>query len=266
VKAEIFKWWQTIKISWSTQTAYRLNFFLQIIGPALVFFFVKYNLWSSIYAGDKIIKIEGYDFSSMINYHVWAFIVGLLGQGHNSMNLSEDIRLGRISTYLIYPFDFWEFHCASFIAFQILQIFVTIFSIAILYFMGIIEFHGTLAFFHGYLYTLFVSIFWFCLQFFTGILAFWLEETWIIRVMFLISTSFFSGAIIPLEFFPNQLVSVLNYTPFPYLTYYPIKIFLGQLTDLWAPYGILFLWILILVGINTLVWKRGIRLYAGAGM
>lgn len=266
MKAEILKWWQTIKISWSTHTAYRLNFFLQIIGPALVFFFVKYNLWSSIYAGDKLIQIEGYNFSDMINYHVWAFIVGLLGQGHNSMNLSEDIRLGRISTYLIYPFDFWEFHSSSFIAFQILQIFVTIISIATLYFVGIIEFHGAFAFFHGYLYTLLVSIFWFCLQFFTGILAFWLEETWIIRVMFLISTSFFSGAIIPLEFFPQSLVSVLNYTPFPYLTYYPIKIFLGQFTNLWAPYGILSLWILILVGINTLVWKRGIRLYAGAGM
>ncbi len=45
----ISKWWITIKISWVKHTAYRLNFFLQIIGPSLVFFFVKYNLWSSIY-------------------------------------------------------------------------------------------------------------------------------------------------------------------------------------------------------------------------
>ena len=78
----ISKWWITIKISWVKHTAYRLNFFLQIIGPSLVFFFVKYNLWSSIYAGEEDLIIKGFDFQAMIQYHLWAFVVSLVAQGH----------------------------------------------------------------------------------------------------------------------------------------------------------------------------------------
>ena len=95
------KWWVTIKVSWVKYTAYRVNFFLQIIGPSLVFFFIKYNLWSSIYSQKPGLVIKGLDFSQMINYHMWAFIVSLVAQGHGSWNLSDDIRLGRISSYLI---------------------------------------------------------------------------------------------------------------------------------------------------------------------
>ena len=106
------KWWQTIKISWSNYTAYRMNFFLQIIGPALVFFFVKYNLWSSIYDGDAHMTIKGYNLDQMITYHIWSMIVGLVAQGMSALNLAEDIRMGRISSYLIYPIDFLEYHTA----------------------------------------------------------------------------------------------------------------------------------------------------------
>ena len=90
----VLKWWQTIKISWSNHTAYRMNFFLQVIGPALVFFFVKYNLWSSIYADKSVEIIKGYTLSQMIDYHVWAMIVGLLAKGlHYQKRESKDHHL-----------------------------------------------------------------------------------------------------------------------------------------------------------------------------
>ena len=54
------KWLETIRISISKVMAYRLNFLLQIIGPTLVFFFIKYNLWSSIYQGDRTIIITSH--------------------------------------------------------------------------------------------------------------------------------------------------------------------------------------------------------------
>ena len=92
----LIKWLETIKVCWSKYTAYRLNFFLQIIGPGLVFFFIKYNLWNSIYRGDTEIVLGNFTLPEMIQYHVWSMIVGLISIGHTSMNLSEDIRMGRI--------------------------------------------------------------------------------------------------------------------------------------------------------------------------
>ncbi len=262
----VLKWWQTIKISWSNHTAYRMNFFLQVIGPALVFFFVKYNLWSSIYADKSVEIIKGYTLSQMIDYHVWAMIVGLLAKGHSAMNLSEDIRLGRISSFLIYPFNFWEFHTASFLSFQILQTFIVSISICIFLSLGILSIPSISILMTGFLYCLFVSCFWYTLQYLTGLVGFWLEETWILRVILEILTAFLSGAIIPLELYPKWFVSILEWTPFPYLTYFPIKTFMGQNSDLFTSYSIVTIWIIIFCLINHFIWKKGIRLYTGAGM
>jgi len=266
IKSGLPKWWQTIKVSWAKHTAYRLNFFLQVIGPSLVFFFIKYNLWSSIFQGDMNLEIKGYTFTEMINYHVWSMIVGLVAQGHTAMNLSEDIRMGRISTYLIYPFNFWEFHTASFVAFQVIQVFIAFITLASITMLGLLQLPALEYIAFGLLYCLFVSLFWFTLQYLTGILAFWLEETWMLRVMLSIVTAFLSGAILPLDLYPTWLVEALNYTPFPYLTYYPIKIFTGDTSFMAQAYGVVSVWTVGFILINRKLWNKGMGLYTAAGM
>jgi ABC-2 type transport system permease protein len=260
------KWLQTIKISLSNFTTYRFNFFLQVIGPGLVFFFIKYNLWSSIYNGDQEILIGGYTFQTMIQYHGWSMIVLLLCQGMTANNLSEDIRMGKISNYLIYPMNFWEFHTASFLAFEFLQIFICLITIFIISFTSLLGTINVEILINGFSYCIFVSIFWFSIQYLTGIIAFWLEETWTLRVIFSIISGFLSGAIIPLDLFPERWIQIISYTPFPYLTYYPIKIFMGEIDFFTKGYLILSLWLIIIILVNKLVWKKGIKMYTAAGM
>lgn len=264
--SNLTKWISTIKISWVKYTAYKLNFFLTIIGPSLVFFFVKYNLWSSIYKSREDLIIRGYDFEQMIQYHLWAFVIALVASGFASWNLSDDIRLGRISSYLIYPFNFWEFHTASWIGFQCLQIFIASITLSLAIYFNIIAMPTLLTLITGLAFTTFVSLFWFSLQYFSGLLSFWLEETWILRVILTIIATFLSGAIIPLDLFPSWLVSVLNYTPFPYLAYYPIKIFQGLSVDLSRGYMMIGIWTICIILINKWTWNRGIKLYTAAGM
>lgn len=260
------KWYETFRVSWAKYTTYRLNFFLQIIGPALVFFFIKYNLWNAVYVHKDLDIIQGYNFNQMIQYHIWSMIVGLLAQGHTSMNLSEDIRLGRISSYLIYPFNFWEFHTSSYIAFQVLQIFISLFTVSALVFFNMLTMPNLTFFLQGFIFSLYVGVFWYCVQYFTGLLSFWLEETWILRVILQIGTAFLSGAIIPLELYPKGFVAALEYTPFPYLTYYPIKIFLGEGPGLIHATLAISFWILLFIILNKLLWRKGLRLYTAAGM
>ena len=260
------KWIQTMKISWVKTTAYRLNFFLQVIGPALIFFFVKYSLWKTIYQSSQDEIIQGYTFSAMITYHIWSFVVSMIGQGHTALNMAVDIRMGRISSYLIYPFNFWEFHTASFLSFQVLQVFISIITLGIFLFTGILDSLSPLNFLLGLSASIYVSIFWFVLQYLTGIIGFWLEETWIIRVSLQVVTVFLSGAVFPLDLFPELWRNVLDYTPFPYLTYYPIKIFMGQEVPIFKFIYTLGAWMLFTLVINTIVWRRGIRNYTAAGM
>ena len=98
IAANTAKWTQTMQVAWTNQLAYKLNFLILIIGPVFVFFFIKYNLWSSIFAMEGITTIEGYNLPSMLEYQVWVMIVSLLSHSYNNMKLAEDIRLGRISS------------------------------------------------------------------------------------------------------------------------------------------------------------------------
>ena len=255
-----------MRVAWSQFLVYRLNFLLMVIGPALVFFFIKYNLWSAIYSLKPGTEIQGYSFETMIAYQVFVMIVGLMGQGHSSMDLSEDIRLGRISSYLIYPFDFWQFHTAAFLAFQGIQIPVCVLTLGLLRLCGLLPELMLEPILLGVSFTLLVSLLWFALQYLCGLMAFWLEETWILRVILLVIAQFLSGAIIPLELFPQQAQDLLFYTPFPYLTYIPVKIFMGQGSNLLSAVFVLGFWILFAWSLAALVWKRGLRLYSAAGM
>ena len=265
ITREFSKWWQTFVVCWSKHTSYRLNFFLQIIGPSLVFFFVKYHLWSSIYQGRDDIVLKGYNLDSMITYHLFAMLVSLLGQGFATQNLSEEIRLGKITSYLIYPFEFWAFHTASFISFQVLQSIIFFITISCLTLFNIVQIDMN-SILTGFIYCQFIGFFWYCLQYMTGIIAFWLEETWILQVILRVLTSFLSGAIIPLELYPKFVVEILEYTPFPYLTYYAIKIFTGKIQLNPSMIFILLFWIFIFCLINHFIWKRGIKNYTAAGM
>lgn len=260
------KWLQTIKISITKHTAYRLDFFLQIIAPTFIFFFVNYSLWTKIYGVNSQKTIQGYSYDKMVSYHVWVLIVTLIAKGYTSFNLSNDIRLGKISNYLIYPFNFWEFHTASFIGFEIIQLAIGTITIAALQFFNIIEIINYIPILYGVLICIIVSFFWFSLQFMIGMLAFWLDQTWMLRVTVGIVSNFLSGMIIPLELYPETFFKILKYTPFPYLTFYPVKVFMGIETDIASVICILLIWTFAINIINVFIWKKGLKLYTAAGM
>ena len=266
VRNSLLKWQKTIVISFSKFFAYRLDFLLTIIAPSLVAFFIKYHFWTSIYSHHPNNEINGYNLEQMISYHIWALIIALISQGNSALNLAIEIRHGKISSYLLYPFNFWEFHTASFLAFETIQIGIALITLGVLSLIQVIPLPSLELLSLGFAYCLLISVFWFSLQFLTGILSFWLEETWGLRVLIQIIVSFLSGFIIPLEFFPSWLSSILEYTPFPFMSYHPIRIFMGEGAPWEKGLFILSFWTIVVIAINIFTWNRGIRNYTAAGM
>ena len=158
-------------MSLSNHLAYKLNFLLLVLGPVIVFFFIRYNLWYAIFHIEGITILQGYTFPKMLAYQVWVMIVGFLGLGFNSMNLAEDIRLGRISAYLIYPFGFWQFHFCSFVAFQGIQCVVSTITLISVLWVGWVKIISLEALVHGVLFSLCVGLFWFQVNFMIGIIT-----------------------------------------------------------------------------------------------
>ncbi|PKL75832.1 MAG: hypothetical protein CVV27_13375 [Candidatus Melainabacteria bacterium HGW-Melainabacteria-1] len=223
-------------------------------------------MWAAIFGLEGVSTIQGYSFEAMLAYQAWVMVVGFLGLGYNGMNLAEDIRLGRISAYLIYPFGFWQFHASSFLAFEAIQLIVAAVTILSLGLAGWVSLSGP-ALLHGLLFSLCVGLFWFQVCFLLGVLSFWLEETWVLRVMMVLVSQFLSGAMLPLEIFPPWLTQILAWLPFPYMTYVPVKILMGEYTgNLAAAYATIGLWIVIGTLASQWVWRKGLRAYTGAGI
>lgn len=236
-------------------------------GTRASFFMIKVNLWTTILHRADDSQVGSYDLPQMLHYQSWAFVVSLLIYGFNSQNLAEDIRHGRISSYLVYPFGFWQHHAAKFLAFLALQGVVVSVVLVFCYGFSWVPPLAGAAFLSGILLSLVMSFVWYNLQFIFGICGFWLDETWVLRVMFMVLTSFLSGAIIPLDLFPERFRQVLDYTIFPLLTFVPVRLFMGESIGSWWHWAaVLGLWALGTFLLAGYLWRKGVRLYTGAGI
>ena len=264
---ELRKWHKTITSSMSRYMAFKGDFFLMLVAPSLVFIAINYNVWRAIYQTQGDRSIGGFSMDQMLHYQCWSFIVALLVRSHRAWNLSEHIRLGRITSFLLYPFDAWKFYSCEFIAFQIIQVMITSASIVALQLLGFLPPLDLLTVLYGVVFSLLVSVLWFVVEFTFGLAGFWLEEVWVFRVVFNFFAVLFSGAFIPIELFPASLQNVLRYTPFPFITSVPVHIFMGTSTvSLLGATATLFAWIIALGIGSWFVWRRGLRLYTAAGM
>ncbi|MBQ47728.1 MAG: hypothetical protein CMP10_09725 [Zetaproteobacteria bacterium] len=264
---DLHKWLATIRVNWTKHLTWKLNLLLMVIGPAVIFYVVKINLWQSIFEFNELEVFQGYTLGKMLSYQLWVLVVSMLAQGYNSMNLAEDIRLGRISAYLIYPFSFANFHLAGFFAFQGVQIIVAGLTLAVALTSALMPMPELLDLGKGFFISMLVGLVWFQISFVIGLGAFWLEETWVLRVMFLNIASLLSGSILPLEVFPEWLQQGLMYTPFPWLTWFPAKVFMGEAeASIVTAALVLLFWYGVFRYISHLIWSRGLQLYTAAGM
>ena len=267
IHLEYLKWLQSIKISLSKNLNYKINFLLMMVIPILVFFAIKYNLWNSIYSTHSHDVIKGYSLSQMIEYQFWILIFELFVRSHFfSQNLSTDIRLGKISAFLLYPFGFINYQLSLFLSDKLIQFFIGMFSLLLAVTFGWVQIPSVYILFKAGVFILIVSTFWFFAQTLIGFVAFWLEETWSINISIRFISAFLSGAIVPLDLYPEIFSKILLWTPFPYLTYIPVKILMGETVNITFSLCILLAWLLLLFFCVQWVWKKGLRLYTGAGI
>ena len=266
-RLEYFKRIQTIKISLSRHLNYKINFLLTMVLPVFVFFVIKYNLWQSIYALHPEAEIKGYSLSKMIEYQFWILIIDLFVRSHFfSQNISADIRLGKISAFLLYPFSFISYQVSLFASDKLIQLFIGAFSLALAIVFSWLELPSLIVLLKSALFVLMAGTFWLLAQLIIGFIAFWLEETWSLNISLRFISAFFAGSFIPLDLFPELLAKALMWTPFPYLTYIPVRILMGEAIPLGPAFFILFFWLLILFFCAKLIWKKGLKLYTGAGI
>ena len=100
-----------------------------------------------------------------------------------------------------------------------------------------------------------------------GMVGFWLLE--VTSFLYIVNTLnfFISGQMFPIDLLPGPMVAVLKALPFPYLAYWPAMIFLGKVQGSELAFGLLWelVWVIVLMGITRLLYRRGLRHYGAYG-
>lgn len=100
-----------------------------------------------------------------------------------------------------------------------------------------------------------------------GYMAFWLENAEAVMWSLAVLLNLMSGMVIPLDFFPEWSIPILERTPFASWGYLPTKIYLGlfdlnQMIELLVIHS---LWVVILLVLNKVIFKIGIKRYSSVG-
>ena len=268
-KSAVRKYWHVINIGIQNTLVYRVNFLFRALF-ALIPLMAVISLWRAIYTGGAT-DVAGYSLAQMVSYYLVVTIVdALTAVNEDDWQIAADIKDGNISQFLLKPIDYLAYRLCLFGAGRLIYTLVAIVPVTLFIF---------------YLRQYFVlpidvtALGWFLLSIvMTGLLQFFISYTMALLAFWVLEVSTFifilfafeyiaGGHLFPLNILPPALAEFLSYTPFPYLLFFPVSIYLNQVTGPALYRGLMIhaFWIGVAFLLAKWVWNRGIKKYSAVG-
>lgn len=207
--------------------AYRTGFLFNWVS-SLVGILVSIFLWRVLFQAQS--TIQGYDWNQMVLY---ALIVALLNATismSTEMNLSEKILDGSIASDLTKPVDIQ--HMSFFQALGESAVegggFLVVVSAMALFLTDLSEYLIPARLLLFALSLVLAFLLKFCLAYLGGLLCFFTSNGYGVVYLRQVITDVFSGAMLPLSFYPLWFQKLANVLPFQASVYLPTQIFLGR--------------------------------------
>lgn len=260
------KYFKIFKIALSNQLEYRVNFvssFLFSLIPfgvnsLLCLAFAKKN-------GDMI-----FDESGILSYYFVTLIVSNITSTASVFKVSDDIRLGELSKYIIKPYHYALYQLMVDMPQRI--IFITMNAVPVLCLYAALRnymnfsitmervFVMMILLIIGYLINFFID-------FSVALYSFYFSKVSSLYTSIKVIQNIFSGVVFPLIMLPDKAMSFLESLPFIYTSYVPAMFLIKNI-----PFRIAFqhmmtalIWLLILVVSSIALWRRGIKRYCAFG-
>ena len=270
----MFKYFSILRINWVHSLEYRANALIGLFA-VLSGLFIEYQIWSLIFDSNNysIIAMDGaekgYSFEQLIIFIFLSIIVGQLKSSWvTSSQMILEIREGLINKYLIRPISYFWYHFMMFVGTN--SLYVIVYMLLLILFMYLFPgmIFQTFISICGFVISLLLSIYLsYCIYFIMVCFAFWFGEVRSIVVAYNLGMLMISGQYIPIRLFPEKILSIIKWTPIPYLVDLPVSIATGLLDkSQWIfSISIGFLWCLILTIISFIIYKIGIKRYEAYG-
>ncbi|HVA65979.1 MAG TPA: ABC-2 family transporter protein [Elusimicrobiota bacterium] len=227
-----------------------------------------YYFWLALMNGHK--GFFGYSKAQMISYVLAINVLRSFVMTGRGWELVGDISGGRISSYLVRPMSYGGYSLALDMAQKTVYLGSAIFEIGIFAALVRAQFYlpRHFAAWLGFAATVILSsLLFFVMEFMVSALAFWTSESGGPLFCFELFIQFAAGAFFPLDVLPKVIRHVLYLSPFPYLVFFPINIYLervkpGEALRVLAIQGA---WLVVMLFFASRLWRRGLRSYAAEG-
>lgn len=239
-------------------------FLVAFINPLVLLLF-----WQGALAPNQ--KLLGWDISSMRTYYLLLIIAqtGLIHHVETDVAYT-DIKQGELMRELLKPFPYITLKALAETPARILQMSYAIITVSVIVLFLHIPLkmsNEPIIILQAIMISLSAFVLSFLFKMLLGLAAFWMTsidsliETDDVLIMSL------SGLVLPLNLFPSWLSSIAQFTPFPYILYYPVASLIGiyRSSELWNIMLVQFCWIVFLFVAYLLVWNRGLKKYSGVG-
>lgn len=246
--------------------AYRLSFFLWRVRNVLGFIII-YFLWDSVYSSNQI--LFSYTKEQMITYVLGVNLANAIIISSRTSDIASEIVQGDIINYLLKPFPFFSFVITKELADKAINGVFAVIELIIFYFLvnPRIFIQPDLAVYPFVFMALVIgATIAFFLSLSLSFAAFWTPEVWAPRFIYFIFISLLAGTIFPLDILPKPLFDLILLTPFPYLMYLPIKIYLTGITPFTLTlFAAGITWAIAFYFIAKIIWNRGIKQFSFFG-
>lgn len=257
--ARLAKYVEAARVTLATNLTYIGDLFLRSIFLVVVMF-VFIQLWRTTYSVTDATVIDGYTLREMIWYLVLTETF-MMGRTRVAGTVDEAVKSGSLAYSLSKPY--------SFIGFQ----YVTALADSVLRSLILFAIGGTLAWVTvgplpvtartavTVLSVLFLSAtIDFAFQAAVGMLAFWMEDTRSLSLLYDRFLMLLGGMMLPLDVFPAKLRAVVRVLPFNAIVYGPAKLFvLPASVDRTALLLQQSLWLVVAWFVLSIVFRLGVR-------
>lgn len=248
------------KITMQHTLAYRSTYFISLLG-SLIFILSMFYLWSAIFDGRE--QLAGYSWEQMKAYLFITFLTNSLISWYSETKISKRIISGEVTMDLLKPMDFQKARASETVGSGLMEgsMAAVLIGVALLLTQGMMPPASVQA---GALFALSLSaslLIKFGIVYLSSLICFWSTNGMGIAWMRAAVTNFFSGALVPLAFFPDWLEGVSRLLPFQGIVYIPASVYLGKMDGIQAlqQVGLQWVWVLVLWGLGKLMWSWAVR-------
>lgn len=255
------------KNTWAEITTYRLNFVMWRIRTILQLVSI-YIIWIAVIGNQQ--TVFGYTTSQILTYILGTSLLFSIVLAGRNQEIGENINSGDLSIFLIKPLGYFKYWLFRDLGDKAMNLFFGIFEVFlfILLFKPPIFLQTNINFLLFTLISIILAVFlYFFLGCLLGLIGFWSPEIWAPRFLFWILVGFLAGNIFPLDILPKNIFQTVEFLPFTYLLFFPLKIYLGQLSifEILKGLSISAIWIVFFYGLLMYIWNIGLKKYGAEG-